>query len=90
MKQPAHCKYTPLEDHLRSLSPNQTILSFTFEKIERIMGSRLPESAYTRTTWWDNTVISTLSHKNAWLHAGFRVERIDLLGRLVRFIRTTP
>ncbi len=51
------------------------------------MGSKLPKSAYDRLTWWDNSVQSTLSHKHAWLHAGWQVERIDLPGKLVRFVR---
>jgi hypothetical protein len=90
MKQPAHCKYTPLEDHLRGLSPTQTILGFSFDKVESIMQSKLPRSAYDSLTWWNNSVTSTLSHKNAWLHAGWRVERVDLTVRFVRFVRIMP
>jgi hypothetical protein len=87
MKPSASCKYTPLEDYLRTLSPTQTILAFPFEKIETILHSRLPKSAYVRLTWWDNSVNGTLSHKHAWLKAGWSVERVDLLGKLVRFKR---
>ena len=54
------------------------------------MHSPLPKSACTRLTWWDNTVNSTLSHKHAWLHAGWQVEQVDLSAKWVRFIRNTP
>ncbi len=56
MKQPANCKYTPLENHLRALSANHTIQAFSFEKIENTMRSKFPKSVYTRLTRKDNTV----------------------------------
>ena len=88
MKQPVHCKYTPLENHLRQLSATGSILTFSFEQIEIVMQSKLPKSAFLRLSWWDNAVHSTLSHKHAWLHANWQVDQIDLSGKLVRFVRT--
>jgi hypothetical protein len=82
-----HCKYTPLEDQLRLLSATQTALKLSFDEIEQVMQSKLPKSASLRLSWWDNTVMGTLSHKHAWLHAGLQVEQVDLSGRWVRFIR---
>jgi hypothetical protein len=87
MKQPANCKYTPLEEHLRELSKTKTALTLSFEQIETAMHSPLPKSARERLTWWDNDVHSTLSHKFAWLHAGWKVERVDLAEKRVRFVR---
>jgi hypothetical protein len=89
MKQPAHCKYTPLENHLRDLSSTQKALILSFEQVEQAMQSTLPKSAYLRLGWWDNAVQSTLSHKHAWLHAGWQVEKVDLSGKWVRFVRAT-
>ena len=86
MKQPKNCKYTPLKDHLRDLSATNTTLTLSFEQIETAMHSPLPKSAYARLTWWGNEVNSTLSHKNAWLHAGWKVETVDLAEKWVRFV----
>lgn len=87
MNQPLNCKYTPLENHLRVLSATWSELTLTFEQIEMVMHSRLPNSAYIRIAWWDNTVNSMLSHKYAWLQAGWQVEEVDLSARWVRFVR---
>jgi hypothetical protein len=87
MNQPINCKYTPLENHLRALSDTRSELTLTFEQIEMVMHSKLPNSAHISNAWWDNAVKSTLSHKYAWLHAGWQVEEVDLSARRVRFVR---
>jgi hypothetical protein len=87
MKQPVNCKYTPLENHLRMLSATQESLTLTFDQIEQAMQSKLPKSAYLRLAWWDNEIHSTLSHKYAWLHAGWQVAKVDLGIHSVIFIR---
>ncbi len=96
MKQPANCKYTPLENHLRSLSADltlfdtQTTLTLSFDQIEQAMQSKLPKSTFLRLSWWNNAVQGKLSHKYAWLHAGWQVEKADLSAKWVRFVRTLP
>jgi hypothetical protein len=88
MKRPdSECKYSPLETHLRALAATQNELTLSFEQIERAMDSPLPKSAYERLTWWDNEIHSTLSHKYAWLNAGWKVETADLSKKRVRLIR---
>lgn len=87
MRQPAHCKYTPLEVYLREIPVNQNMLTLSFEQIEHAMNSPLPKSAYVRLTWWNNEIHSELSHKNAWLNAGWNVESVNLDGKWVKFIR---
>jgi hypothetical protein len=87
MKQPAHCKYTPLEEHLRQVSAHEASLTFTFERLEQAMQSKLPQSAFERASWWNNEVRSTLTHKNAWLHAGLKVAEVNLGEKWVRFVR---
>ncbi len=87
MNQPIICKYTALENHLRVLSATRSELTLTFEQIEMAMYSKLPRSAYIRIAWWDNVVQSTLSHKYAWLHAGWQVDEVNLSARWVRFVR---
>ena len=88
MDQPVNCKYTPLENHLRKLTETHSTITLTFDQIEHAMNSPLPRSAYGRQSWWDNIVKSTLSHKNAWLHAGWQVEMVDLSAKYVRLVRT--
>ncbi len=87
MHRRVNCKYTLLENHLRALSTTRLDLTFTFEQIELVMQSNLPKSAYSRLTWWDNSVQSTLSHKYAWLHAGWQVDEVSLSERWVHFVR---
>jgi hypothetical protein len=89
MTQPENCKYTPLEDHLRDLAASKTTLTLSFDQIEAVMHAPLPKSAYERLNWWDNQVHSLLSHKFAWLHAGWKVETVDLAEKRVRFVRST-
>ncbi len=86
MNQPEKCKYTPLENYFRLLSVTRRKLTLTFEQIQDVLQSALPKSAYERLTWWDNTVQGTISHKNAWLHAGWLVDKVDLPGRKVDFV----
>jgi hypothetical protein len=87
MKQPAHCKYTPFEAYLRSVPDEQRELVMTFEQIEHVMASSLPKTAYQRQTYWGNGIPSGLSHKNAWLHAGWMVASADLVEKRVNFVR---
>jgi hypothetical protein len=87
ISQPAHCKYTPFEVYLREIPVNQNTLTLSFEQIERAMNNPLPKSAYERLTWWSNEIHTGLSHKNAWLNAGWNVESVDLAGKWVQFIR---
>jgi len=87
MKPPAHCKYSPLEAHLREISAAQLALTLTFEQIERSMHS-MPKSALKRISWWNNEIHSTLSHKKAWLHVGLKVDEINLAEKWVRFTQS--
>jgi len=88
MKQPENCKYTPFEAYLRKLAETKQEVILTFEQIDRTMPSPLPKSARTRLNWWDNEVHSGLSHKNAWLNAGWKVDSVDLEKERVRFVRS--
>jgi hypothetical protein len=87
MKQPAHCKYTPFETYLREVPAGQRELTLTFEQIEQVMASRLPKTAYERLTYWTNEVPAGLSHRNAWLHAGWTVSATSLSEKWVTFVR---
>jgi hypothetical protein len=67
-------KYNPL---LEYLSPHDgTMLEMTIEKIEMILGFRLPASAHLHRPWWGNTI--TNSQAKAWLLAGWEVHCVEL------------
>jgi hypothetical protein len=59
-----------------------------YEEIEKVLGRRLPETAYGKLwrQFWANT--ETHSQGKAWLRAGWRVSRPDLANKVVEFSRT--
>ena len=56
----------------------------SFEQIERILGFKLPKSAYEYETWW-----SGRSHARVWLSAGWRTQDVNLAVHKVTFRRQT-
>jgi hypothetical protein len=59
-----------------------------FGEIEKILGFKLPKSAYEHEAWWSNNATGH-SHARAWLEFGWRTEAIDLAARKVTFRRET-
>lgn len=78
-------KYEPLPQFLASARGATHRLSFT--EIERILGFKLPKSAYEHEAWWSNNATGH-SHARAWLKFGWRTEAVDLAGRKVTFRRS--
>jgi hypothetical protein len=58
----------------------------SFAEIERVLGFKLPKSAYEYEAWWSNNPTGH-SHSRAWIEAGWRTEAVDLSGRKVTFQR---
>ena len=80
-------KYEPLTDHLRGSS--QVSVSMTFAAIERIVGAKLPPSAYKYRAWWSNNPTnSVITH--AWLDAGYKTVNVDMPGRKLVFRKFLP
>ena len=77
-------KYEPLPQFLSSRSISTCRMSF--EQIERVLGFKLPKSAYEHEAWWSNNA-SGHSHARAWLSAGWRTQDVDLKARKVTFQR---
>lgn len=77
-------KYDPLREHLARL--DDVVWSAKLEELEAILGTSLPKSAREHRTWWANSG-GSLVHQNAWLDAGWRVERTDLGREMVIFRR---
>ena len=77
-------KYEPLPQFLSSGTGSTRRMSF--DQIERILGFKLPKSAYEHEAWWSNNATGH-SHSRAWLAAGWRTQDVDIEGRKVTFRR---
>ncbi|MBN9672839.1 DUF7662 domain-containing protein [Roseibium aggregatum] len=77
-------KYEPLREHLARLE--DVVWAAKLNEVEEIIGSNLPKSAREHRTWWANSG-GSLVHQNAWLDAGWRVERTDLMRDVIVFRR---
>jgi len=77
-------KYEPLREHLARR--DDVVWAAKLIEVEEIIGSSLPKSAREHRTWWANSG-GSLVHQNAWLDAGWRVERTDLMRDVIVFRR---
>ncbi|KZM50864.1 hypothetical protein [Labrenzia sp. OB1] len=77
-------KYEPLREHLARLE--DVVWAAKLNEVEQIIGTSLPKSAREHRTWWANSG-GSLVHQNAWLDAGWRVERTDLMRDVIVFRR---
>ncbi len=77
-------KYEPLSSFLTS-RPART-LQLDFEAIEKILGFKLPMSAYDYDAWWSNNETGH-SHARSWLEAGWHMSEVDRAKRKVTFRR---
>jgi hypothetical protein len=77
-------KYEPLPQFLASRETSRVRLDF--KTIEKILGFKLPKSAYEYEAWWSNNETGH-SHARSWLSAGWRTEEIDIARRNVTFVR---
>ena len=76
-------KYTPLGDYLRK--QRKDLVPMTFSEIERIVGSKLPNSQR-YPAWWSNNPWNNVMTQ-IWLDAGFQTEQVDIPGRKLVFRR---
>src|SRR5215211_5497926 len=78
-------RYEPLRAYLASVS--DPVVVMTYDEIEKLLGRKLPPTAYGDSwrQWWANT--ETHSQALAWLRAGWRVTRPDLGNQRVEFRR---
>lgn len=77
-------KYSALEDFLKQ----KVKVDLSYSEIESIIGSPLPDSAYTDRTWWGNTLHPTRTQAHSWLNAGWKVHSVNL-GKSVTFVRNS-
>ncbi len=77
-------KYAPLENHLSALETSP--ITFSYAKIEEMLGFKLPSSAYKHRAWWSN---GKKGGSKFWLRVGWMVESVRL-GDSVTFARMEP
>jgi hypothetical protein len=80
-------KYEPLGKFLRQQGSELVVLKF--EDIERIVGSKLPQSSRQHRAWWSNNPNNNVMTK-VWLDAGFQTEQVDIEGRRLVFRKMSP
>jgi hypothetical protein len=66
---------------------NRAVFRMSFGEIEKVLGFKLPKSAYEYEAWWSNNPTGH-SHCRAWVEAGWRTEAVDLPGRKITFRRS--
>ncbi|SRR5579871_2589284 len=79
-------KYGPLGRFLRQ--QGSELVALKFEDIERILGSKLPDSSRQYRAWWSNNPNNNVMTK-VWLDAGFQTEQVDIEGRRLVFRKVT-
>lgn len=78
--------YAPLALHLRDQPFATNRLQKTFEEIEQILGTKLPDSAREHRSWWANDSVSHVQSQQ-WLAAGWRVAGINMTEGIITFSR---
>lgn len=83
-------KYGGLAAHLKFRAAFTRLVKLSFARIDGLIGSNLPMSAYRNETWWSNSPSS--AHALAWLDAGWEVQEVNLKEGYVVFkkVREVP
>ncbi len=76
--------YEPLGQYLQNSGFEE--VPMTFQQVAKIIGRKLPASAYRHRPWWANEERGH-SHAKAWLQAGYETERVDMAGKKLVFRR---
>jgi hypothetical protein len=83
-------KYGGLAAHLKFRGSFTWLVKLSFARIDGLIGSNLPMSAFRDEAWWCNSPSST--HARAWLDAGWEVQEVNLKEGYVVFkkVREVP
>ena len=86
----ARSKYGGLTGHLKFRGSFTSVVKLSFARIDGLIGSNLPMSAYRNEKWWSNSASS--AHARAWLDAGWEVQEVNLKEGFVVFkkVRQVP
>jgi CBS domain-containing protein len=78
--------YAPLAVYLQAQPFEVDRLQKTFEEIEHILGTKLPDSARAHRSWWANDSVSHVQSQQ-WLAAGWRVAGVNMTEGVITFSR---
>jgi len=83
-------KYGGLTGHLKFRGAFTRVVKLSFARIDGLISSNLPMSAYRDEKWWRNSPSS--AHARAWLDAGWEVQEVNLKEGFVVFkkVREIP
>jgi hypothetical protein len=83
-------KYSGLTGHLKFRGAFTRLVRLSFARIDGLIGSNLPMSAFRDEKWWSNSASST--HARAWLDVGWAVQDVNLKDGFVVFkkVRQIP
>lgn len=77
-------KYDLLGQYLKAQYASE--VPMTFAEIERVIGTKLPPSAYRHRPWWSNNATNSVMTK-VWLNSGYETSRVDIQARKLVFRR---
>ena len=79
-------KYSPLSEHLKNRTKlnGYTNWKVSFQEIEKIVGFKLPNSAYEHAPWWANSK-GGHSQSASWQDIGWLTTELDLENEMVTF-----
>ncbi|TAL98642.1 MAG: HNH endonuclease [Paraburkholderia sp.] len=78
-------KYSPLAEYLQH--HDRTEVTLSFDKIEQIIGEKLPPTADSYRPFWANSTVKDGHPGRLWLSVGWRQVSLDRANRLVTFSR---
>ncbi len=83
-------KYEGITRHLKFRSAFTNIVTLSFARIDGLIGTNLPMSAYRSQDWWSNA--ASCAHAKGWLDAGWEVQEVNLKEGKVTFkqVRQLP
>lgn len=83
-------KYEGLTRHLKFRSAFTSIVTLSFARIDGLIGTNLPMSAYRNQDWWSNS--ASCAHAKGWLDAGWEAQEVNLKEGKVTFkqVRQLP
>lgn len=76
-------KYGGLTGYLKFRGSFTTVVKLSFARIDGLIGSNLPMTAYREEGWWNNS--SSNVHSKSWLDAGWEVKEVNLKEGFVIF-----
>lgn len=81
-------KYDALYRFLECIAPDIGETTLTFDAMEKVLGFKLPKSAYIYRQWWANsTSLKQHPYAQSWLAAGWTVDTVNQQDKWVRFSR---